>query len=172
MPFRECPGFPDQERTRTEKRPGTRTGKRPRTRTQLGPAFSSIEQGQSSSGGSAPTAAAAPFNLVQLQRLVISCFLFVAGGQLFSHTFICAKVKVPILGRDVLAENRLIENQFGRFLVQIQTDLLIPGVDNKKQQVSHVDQVLVDQRVKNILRDFPKVTRVVREGARGGREGV
>ena len=36
------------------------------------------------------------------------------GGQLFSHTFICAKVKHPILGRDFLAENHLVENYAGR----------------------------------------------------------
>ena len=49
------------------------------------------------------------------------------GGQLFSHNFICAKVKQPILGRDFLAENSLVENYAGRFLTQIQTDLFIPA---------------------------------------------
>ena len=57
-------------------------------------------------------------------------------GEFFSHMFICAKVKGPILGRDFLAENRLVENYSGLFLTQIQTDLFIPAVDNKKQQAS------------------------------------
>ena len=61
-----------------------------------------------------------------------------------SHTFICAKLKVLMLGRDFLAENRLVENYSGRFLIQI--------------------QVQVDQRVNNILRDFPQVTRVSSSG--------
>ena len=62
------------------------------------------------------------------------------GGQLFSHTFICAKVKHPILGRDFLAENRLVENYAGRFLTQIQTDLFIPAIDRTRlaNNVNHV----------------------------------
>ena len=82
----------------------------------------------------------------------------------FSHTLLCAKVKVPILGRDFLAENHLVENYSGLFLTQIQTDLFIPAVDNEKRQASHVNQVQVDQHMKNILCDFPKVTRVSSSG--------
>ena len=62
------------------------------------------------------------------------------GGQLFSHT----------LGRDCLAELCLVENYSGRFLTQIQ----IPAVNNRKHQAGHINQVKVDQRVKNILQDF------------------
>ena len=50
-------------------------------------------------------------------------------------------MKQPILGRDFLAENRLVENYAGRFLTQIQTDLFIPAVVNRTRQVSHVNQV-------------------------------
>ena len=163
MPSRERSGFPDQERTRTKERLWTRTGKRLRTRTQLGPASLLAKQGQNSSGGGAPTAAAT----LKLQHpghqlLFVCCrdsgrqFLvdsgFAAtlwlqkrlpsdvqpvnitlsssngniiptftstmrelnlGGQMFLHTFICAKVKQPILGRDFLAENRLVEMMLG-----------------------------------------------------------
>ena len=56
---------------------------------------------------------------------------------------------------------RLVEIYEGGFLTQIQTDLFIPAVDNKRQQASHGNQVQDDQRVKNILHDFPKVTRMI-----------
>ena len=45
------------------------------------------------------------------------------------------------MGRDFLVKNRLVETYSGCFLTQIQTDQLIPAVDNKKQQASHVKQV-------------------------------
>ena len=47
----------------------------------------------------------------------------------------------------------------GCFLTQIQMDPFIPAVNNKKQRASLVKQVEVDQRVKNILRDFSQVMR-------------
>ena len=86
------------------------------------------------------------------------------GSQLFSHNFICAKVKQPILGWDFLAENRLVENYAGRFLTQIQTDLFIPAVDNTTRRTSHVNQVQIDQRVRKMLKNFPKVTKVSSSG--------
>ena len=85
-----------------------------------------------------------------------------SGDNCF-HTcilYICDKVKVSILGRDFLAENRHVKNHSGQFLTQIQTDLIIPAFNNTKQQAGHVNQVQVDQQVKNIIRDFPQVTRV------------
>ena len=82
------------------------------------------------------------------------------GSQLFSHNFICAKVKQPILGWDFLAENRLVENYAGRFLRQIQTDLFIPAVDNTTRRTSHINQVQIDQRVRKMLKNFPQVTKV------------
>ena len=59
---------------------------------------------------------------------------------------------------------RLVEIYEGCFLTQIQTNLFILAVDNKRQQASHGNQVQNDQRVKNILHDFPKVTRVSSSG--------
>ena len=82
------------------------------------------------------------------------------GGHLFSHNFICAKVKQPILVRDFLAENRLVENYAGRFLTQIQTDLIIPAVDNTTRPASNVNQVHIDQQVRKILMNLPQVTKV------------
>ena len=191
MPSGERPGFPDQEKTRTKEWPGTRTGKRQRTRT----ASSSAEQGQNSSDGGLPTAAAAPISHVQLQPkghklLFVRCrnsdrqFLvhcgfavtlwtqtqphrvallfnitltsdnviptfgsttreFNLGGQMFSHNFICAKVKTPILGRDFLAENRLVENYAGWFLTQIFSSLLLTTRHSRpttsiKSKLTHV----------------------------------
>ena len=85
------------------------------------------------------------------------------GGRLFTHQFVCARVKQPILGRDFLADNRLVENYAGRFLTQIQTDLFIPA-DNQTRPTDSVNHVQVDRKVKQLLRDFPQVTRVSSSG--------
>merc|ERR1711911_519752 len=74
-----------------------------------------------------------------------------------------AKVKQPILSRDFLAENRLVENYAGRFLTQIQTDLFIPA-DNRTRQTDSVNHVQADQKVRQLLRDFPRVTQVSSSG--------
>ena len=79
------------------------------------------------------------------------------GGQLFSHTFICAKVKHPILGRDFLAENRLVENYAGRFLTQIQTDLFIPATD-RTRLANNVNHVQADPRVQKLLKEYSRVS--------------
>ena len=86
------------------------------------------------------------------------------GSQLFSHNFIRAKVKQPILGRDFLAENRLVENYAGRFLTQIRTDLFIPAVHYMTRRAGHVNQVQIDQQRSNILKNFPQVTKVSSSG--------
>ena len=85
------------------------------------------------------------------------------GGQLFSHTFICAKVKHPILGRDFLAENQLVENYAGRFLKPIQTDLFIPATDRTRWADS-VNHVQADPRVQQLLKEYPRVTQVSSSG--------
>merc|ERR1712026_127309 len=85
------------------------------------------------------------------------------GGRLFTHQFICARVKQPILGRDFLADNRLVENYAGRFLTQIQTDLFIPA-DNQTRPTDSVNHVQVDRKVKQLFREFPQVTRVSSSG--------
>ena len=81
------------------------------------------------------------------------------GDQLFSHKFICTKVKYPIFGRDFLAGNRLVENYAGRFLTQIQTDLFIPAT-NRTRQTDSVNQIQADPRVQQLLKDFPRVAQV------------
>ena len=85
------------------------------------------------------------------------------GGRLFTHQFICARVKQPILGRDFLADNRLVENYAGRFLTQIQTDLFIPA-DNQSGPTDSVNHVQVNRKVKQLFREFPEVTRVSSSG--------
>ena len=135
------PGFPDQERT--PERPRTRTGKWPRTKTQLGSASLSTRRGQNSSGGGAPTAAAAQINHVQLkhpkhQLLLVQCR---DHGRQF-----------------------LVDGGFGRFLTQIQTDLFIPAVDNTTQRAGHVNEVQIDQQLRKILENFPQVIKVISRG--------
>ena len=85
------------------------------------------------------------------------------GGRLFTHQFICARVKQPILGRDFLADNRLVENYAGRFLTQIQTDLFIPA-DNQTGPTDSVNHVQVNRKVKQLFKEFPEVTRVSSSG--------
>jgi len=85
------------------------------------------------------------------------------GGQLFSHTFICSRVKHPILGRDFLAENQLVENYAGRFLTQIQTDLFIPAID-QTGPANNVNHVQADPRVQKLLKEYSQVTQVSSSG--------
>ena len=85
------------------------------------------------------------------------------GGQLFSHTFICAKVKHQIRGHDFLAQNRLVENYAGCFLTQIQTDLFIPAT-NWTRWADSVNHVQADSRVQQLLKEDPRVTQVSSSG--------
>ena len=85
------------------------------------------------------------------------------GDQLFSHKFICTKVKYPIFGRDFLAGNRLVENYAGRFLTQIQTDLFIPAT-NWTRWADSVNHVQADSRVQQLLKEYPRVTQVSSSG--------
>ena len=62
-----------------------------------------------------------------------------------------------------MAENRLVENYAGRFLTQIQTDLFIPA-DNRTRQTDSVNHVQADRKVRQLLRDFPRVTQVSSSG--------
>ena len=68
-------------------------------------------------------------------------------------------MKHPILGRDFLAENRLVENYAGRFLTQIQTDLFIPATD-RTRRANSVNHVQADPRVQKLLKEYPRVTQV------------
>ena len=80
-----------------------------------------------------------------------------------STPIICAKVKHPILGRDFLAENRLVENYAGRFLTQIQTDLFILAIDQTRP-ANNVNHVQADPRVQKLLKEYSRVTQVSSSG--------
>ena len=67
------------------------------------------------------------------------------GGQLLSYNFICAKVKQPILGRDFLAENRLVENYAGRFLTQILTFLFLPSTTQHGGPATSIKSILTSE---------------------------
>ena len=62
-----------------------------------------------------------------------------------------------------MADNRLVENYAGRFLTQIQTDLFIPA-DNQTGLTDSVNHVQVDQKVQQLFREFPQITRVSSSG--------
>ena len=72
-------------------------------------------------------------------------------------------MKQRILGCDFLAENRLVENYAGRFLTQIQTELFIPAI-NRTRQTDSVNHVQADRKVQQLLREFPRVTKVSSSG--------
>ena len=63
-------------------------------------------------------------------------------------------MKQPILGRDFLADNRLVENYAGRFLTQIKTELFIPA-DNQTRPTDSINHVQADRKVKQLIREFP-----------------
>ena len=76
------------------------------------------------------------------------------SGQLFSHTFVNATVKTPILGRDFLKANDPVENYRCCYLTQTDTCLVIKSVDANPANNTNMNNVSISPSWPAFLENF------------------